>query len=119
MLQSRTMHAAMPVPSSAATALFAKATVLTAASPLTILFWTGIFASRLEERRSGADGRFAAGCVFSTVVFLTAVAAVGSLLHRFLPTAFLPIVNATVGLLLAGIGIGRTIQSLHQSPEAL
>ena len=81
---------------------FVKAVLLALSNPLTILFWAGIFATKIvEERMQGHDlSWFGAGCVLATLFFLTLVAALGSLTHAMLPIWVIRLLNLLVGCLL-------------------
>ncbi len=86
---------------------FLKALLLTLSNPLTILFWAGVFSSRLsgaglQKRKAYA---FGSGAVLSTVLFLTDIAALGTLAQALLAPEILDILNAAVGLALIGFGL--------------
>lgn len=76
--------------------------ILTAANPLTIIFWAGVFSSRISEE--GLSKReiiyFSVGCILSTLLFLTAVALLASQLKTVLPDAVITALNIIIGLLL-------------------
>lgn len=80
--------------------------ILTLSNPLTILFWGGVFASQAAVH--GASPRqmkgFAAGCVLSTILFLTGTAVVGAVFSRFLPLSVLLMLNGAVGVILLYLG---------------
>ena len=86
--------------------LFWQGFVLTAANPLTIIFWSGMFTAKMIENHW--DKRqlvfFAAGCVLSTVLSLTAVAVLGSALSGFLSQGAITILNIAVGAVLIFYG---------------
>jgi threonine/homoserine/homoserine lactone efflux protein len=81
---------------------FVEAFVLTAANPLTILFWAGVFTSRITEGKlSGMDVYlFGLGCAFSTLLALTAVAAIGTVSGTFLPDWMIDLLNFIIGIVL-------------------
>ena len=85
---------------------FLQGLVLTAANPLTIVFWSGMFTAQIMKY--SWDRRqlrlFAAGCVLSTLLSLTAVAALGAVLSGFLPPIAMQILNAAVGAALVLYG---------------
>jgi len=101
-------------------ACFIAAMMLTLSSPLTILFWTGLFSAKAMEhdynRRQLLVFGYSAG--LSTVLFLgTAVIAV-SLIKQGLPTGMLHLLNLPVGVILIINGIlrlvnGRTKRAVH------
>jgi threonine/homoserine/homoserine lactone efflux protein len=86
---------------------FLQALILTFSNPLTIIFWTGVFAARISDKKlSHAQLRpFAAGAVASTLIFLTVVAELGAALHRFLPPLAVQALNLAVGVVMVGFGI--------------
>lgn len=86
---------------------FAKGALLTASNPLTIIFWGGVFATKASEGNM-AGGRlalFGAGCVVSTLIFLSSVAVASSFAGSFLPEAAMKILNGAVGAVLIYFGI--------------
>lgn len=87
--------------------LFLQGLVLTASNPLTILFWSGMFSTRmLEENWSRRQlAGFAVGCVLATLLFLSGVALLGSLISGFLPNVVIQILNVGVGLVLIWFGV--------------
>jgi threonine/homoserine/homoserine lactone efflux protein len=91
---------------------FAQGFVLTAANPLTIIFWSGMFTAQTMKYQWNRRQLFffAAGCVLSTILSLTAVAALGGVLGGFLPQIVIRIMNAAVGLVLIGYGIKLLLQ---------
>ncbi|KQL45688.1 hypothetical protein AN963_11560 [Brevibacillus choshinensis] len=82
--------------------------VLTLTNPLTILFWAGVFGS-LMSSADHADRMnfvgFAVGCVLSTLLFLTAVSALGKYAAKVLHPVWQKRVNVVVGLFLIGFAI--------------
>lgn len=87
--------------------LFFQGLLLTASNPLTILFWSGMFTTQLLENHWNRKQlfEFAAGCVLSTLGFLTCIAILGSLIGRFLPYLVIQILNGLVGIFLIFFGI--------------
>jgi len=87
--------------------LFVQGLLLTASNPLTIIFWSGLFTTRMIENNWDKKQLFlfAVGCVMSTVIFLTFVALLGSILSGFLPQAVIQILNVVVGVLLIFFGV--------------
>jgi threonine/homoserine/homoserine lactone efflux protein len=79
---------------------FIYAIILTASSPLTILFWAGVFSTKVvEENMKRKDIYvFGFGALFATVFFLTLVAFMGSLTHAFVTPFVLQVLNITVGI---------------------
>ena len=87
--------------------IFLQGFLLTASNPMTILFWNSLITA--QTRRHKMNSRhifyFGTGCVLSTVVFLTFVAATGSMLNRFLPDTLTRALNVLIGLVLIGYGV--------------
>lgn len=79
---------------------------LTISNPLTIMFWAGVFSSRIVE--DGMNRRdmylFGAGAVMSTLSFMTFVSLLGSGLGIFVPVALMSVLNFVVGAVLIGFG---------------
>ncbi len=76
--------------------------VLTAANPLTILFWAGVFSSKISE--GGINTKdiilFAAGAVSTTFVFLGILIIVAGYLHPFFTARVVLVMNILVGIAL-------------------
>jgi threonine/homoserine/homoserine lactone efflux protein len=81
---------------------FVQGLIITAANPMTILFWAGVFATKVaEEAWSRADiYRFGLGAVISTIVCQTLIAAIGSFSHQFLARTIIDALNVIVGAML-------------------
>jgi threonine/homoserine/homoserine lactone efflux protein len=81
---------------------FYDALLLTASNPLTILFWSGVFATKISTNDFSRKDivYFSAGCVIATLVFLTLVAMAGALIKSFLPQPVIQVLNLAVGLAL-------------------
>lgn len=81
--------------------------LLTLSNPLTILFWAGVFSTKLAEanfQRSQAYA-FGSGAVLSTAAFLSLVSFLGSLANAYISSTFTQILNFIVGLVLVGFGL--------------
>lgn len=91
---------------------FLHAALITLSSPLTILFWAGVFSQRAAEQTTDKRGMalYGLGAVLSTLVFLTVVATLGGLTHTFLSALVVQILNLLVGLVLIGFGIRTAIK---------
>ncbi|MHB8076519.1 LysE family transporter [Desulfosporosinus fructosivorans] len=81
---------------------FLEGLVLTASNPLTILFWAGVFSTKIvEEKLTRKDVYlFGLGSILATVFFLTVIAAIGSVSRYFLPLEIISILNLIVGVVL-------------------
>jgi threonine/homoserine/homoserine lactone efflux protein len=85
--------------------------LLTMSNPLTILFWAGVFSTKLAQEAYTQPQIFAfgAGAALSTAFFLSAVAFLGSLVNARLNNALISGLNLVVGLVLIFFGL-RLIQ---------
>lgn len=87
--------------------IFVQGLIITAANPLTIIFWGGLFSTQMAIIGNNYQQllRFAAGSVMATVIFLTAIASLGSWLSDFLPLIVISFLNGAVGIGLIGLGL--------------
>ncbi len=87
--------------------VFLTALVLTLSSPLTIVFWAGVFGARMADAEDGHGQSilFGLGAVLSTLIALTAVAAVAGLFSAAMTPLAIRILNWIAGLILIGFGI--------------
>ncbi|WP_178025247.1 LysE family transporter [uncultured Paenibacillus sp.] len=90
---------------------WAYVTLLTASNPLTILFWAGVFTSKITETGLGRIdiSRFALGALTATFAFLTLVALVGSLANAFLPPRLSQVLNVLVGFVLLAFALRMAV----------
>jgi threonine/homoserine/homoserine lactone efflux protein len=99
-----------------ALASFLSALVLTLSSPLTIVFWTGIFAARASD--AGYTRRqlfpFGAAAAASTAVFLGTSTVVVSFLRSAIPPAAASILNGVVGVVLVAYGAWRMVGAFRR-----
>lgn len=88
------------------------AAAVTASNPLTIVFWAGVFSSRIaqENMQKRQAVLFGLGALLSTLCFLTLVAAAGSAARQFLPDAAVTILNIVVGAFLIFFGIRMLVK---------
>lgn len=86
---------------------FIEGIVLTVSNPLTILFWGGVFAAQAAEYSMDQQEMkwFAGGCLLSTIVFLSLIAAAGVFVGQFLPSFVLLLLNGAVGIALIYFGM--------------
>jgi len=98
---------------------FLSAFALTISSPLTILFWSGIFASRAVEygltRRELAVFAFAAG--LATFAFLGCGVLILSSAAAVIPDMVISALNISVAVLLIGYGVLRMIRAFRISKQ--
>ena len=86
--------------------VFINVSLLTLSSPLTIIFWAGVFSTRMAEENMNRKEMylFGTGAVSSTAFFQTLIAFSGSLLNSFINDSVINIFNAIVGLVLIFFG---------------
>ncbi len=87
--------------------VFQRAVLITASSPLTILFWAGVFSAKVAEAKMVRHEIyiFGIGALLSTIFFLSVVVIFGNFSGRFLPDFAILLMNAIVGLLLIFFGV--------------
>jgi threonine/homoserine/homoserine lactone efflux protein len=92
--------------------------LLTLSSPLTIVFWTGLFASTAIEKGYTTKqlSIFGVAAGSATFVFLGSSVALFSLVRASIPIMFLTLSNAAVGTLLIFYGVIRLYRIVRQ-PE--
>ncbi len=89
--------------------------VLTMTNPLTILFWAGVFGSLMSSRSMAEQENpigFAAGCILSTLLFLTGISALGAYAAKLLQPVWMKRLNRVVGLFLIGFALVLLIQNV-------
>jgi threonine/homoserine/homoserine lactone efflux protein len=93
--------------------LILKGILLTASNPLTIIFWSGVFAGQVLEHKFNKTQvlKFGIGCVLSTLCFLSAIAGIGSAVNVFLSNKMITILNFIVGLVIIGFGLKLLMKS--------
>ncbi len=81
---------------------FVKAMILTASSPLTIIFWAGVFSAKIAEEGMGKKdiNYFGFGALISTLFFLTLISLLGTFIKGLLSYNVIKILNIAVGILL-------------------
>lgn len=86
--------------------------LLTVSNPLTIVFWGGVFTAQVAQNNWNRRQLllFAAGCVLSTLLSLTLVAAIGTAVSGFLPEIAIRILNILVGAALIFYGLRLLIK---------
>lgn len=86
---------------------FMNALLLTASNPLTIIFWSGLFTTKVvDEKFSRKDEiYFGLGAVLATFAFLSSVTLLGQVTKSFLSPSIITVLNIIVGLFLIGYGL--------------
>ncbi|MBC8452800.1 MAG: LysE family transporter [Spirochaetes bacterium] len=84
-----------------------KGLIITAANPLTIVFWGGVCTVRMAENKLKKSEmyRFGMGSALSTLICQTIVAAAGSGMNVILSPDVLTWMNALGGVILIGMAI--------------
>lgn len=92
---------------------FLTAAILTLSSPLTIIFWTGVFASKTinENMKVNELTLFAIGALLSTLIFLSATSILGNFTKLFVNNHIISLLNIAVGLLLIFFGIKPLVKN--------
>ncbi len=87
--------------------LFLQGIILTASNPLTIIFWGGVFTTQIADNNLTRFQLFlfGAGCVLSTLIFLSGIALFGYFIGSFIPGIVINILNILVGAFLIFFGI--------------
>jgi len=86
---------------------FLTALILTISSPLTIVFWAGVFGAKVTDGKSGYKNviLFGLGAVLSTLIFLSAVAIISSIFTPVMTPGMIKILNIVAGIVLFVFGI--------------
>jgi threonine/homoserine/homoserine lactone efflux protein len=93
---------------------FTSAIIITLSNPLTIIFWAGIFSTKIAEENIKRQDIyfFGSGALLSTILFLSLINLIGSFTKIFLPTNAIQILNITVGFLLICFGIKMILKKV-------
>lgn len=93
---------------------FLKAMFLTLSNPLTILFWAGVFSTKMAEASMKKHEMylFGLGAVLSTILFLTLIAILGHFIQTFLPLNIINYLNIFVGLVLIYFSIRMLVKAI-------
>lgn len=93
--------------------VFWKTLVLTLSNPLTILFWVGVFSTKVaaENKKQENLYLFGFGSSVATLFFLTVIAILGAFLTLFLEPVNLRFLHLIVGLVLIIFGIRTIIEN--------
>lgn len=93
---------------------FFHAVILTASNPLTIIFWAGVFSSKIleEDMKRKAVTLFGIGAILSTLFFLTIIAFIGSFAKTFLNANVIQSLNIVVGIILIYFSIKMFVKKV-------
>lgn len=99
--------------------IFFPALIILLSNPLTTVFWAGVLSAQSAREETPEKGLvyFSAGCLLSTLVFLSALAFSGTFLQKFMPPEFLSVLSGGVGLMLIGFGV-KTLRGGKKSQAA-
>jgi threonine/homoserine/homoserine lactone efflux protein len=97
---------------------FATCFFLTISSPLTLFFWSSVFAVKAIEKNYGKKDItiFGIGAGLSTLIFMGAVVTVISTLNTSLPESLVDFLNIAVAVLMIGYGIFRIFKVYGKKP---
>ena len=86
--------------------IFVQSLFLTLSNPLTIVFWAGVFSSKIAQEEISNDSLkfFTLGCIFSTLFFLTIVSILGNFTQTLFSNTIISILNIAVGVFLILFG---------------
>lgn len=98
-------------------ASFLSTFLLTISSPLTIVFWTSLFATKAIERGYAQNQLifFGLAAGLATLVFLGASVTLLSVIRASIPLMFLKICNIAVGSLLVFYGLIRLVKIVRRA----
>lgn len=103
-----------------ATNSFLYAFLLTCANPLTILFWAGVFSTRITQGSYKKRDlyKFGIGAASSTLVSLTIVSIIGSVTHSYVSREIIVILDGIVGLILILFALKMLLKNKNKDCEA-
>ncbi len=95
---------------------FAYSFILTISSPLTIVFWSSIFATKAIEKKYSKQQLipFGIGAGSATFIFLSIVMLILSLLKKTIPIKVIQWLNAIVGVILIIYGTKRLLEAMKK-----
>ncbi len=96
--------------------IFIQGLLLTASNPLTIIFWSGVFSTKVIENnyKKSQMFYFGLGCVLSTLSFLSIIAILGTLITGLLTSTIIKILNVSVGIFIIYFGIRLLVKKPDQ-----
>lgn len=91
---------------------FATCFFLTISSPLTLFFWSSVFAVKAIEKNYGKKDItvFGIGAGLSTLIFLGAAVTIVSTLNASLPEELISILNIAIAVVMIGYGLIRLLK---------
>jgi|LGVF01.1.fsa_nt_gb threonine/homoserine/homoserine lactone efflux protein len=87
---------------------------LTVSNPLTIIFWSGVFSTKIIEEKFDKNDEimFGLGAIFSTFLFLNFIVIIGQFTKSFLSLEYIMYLNIIVGLVLIYFGLKLVLKPL-------
>ncbi len=87
--------------------IFIQAVIMTGGNPLTMVFWAGVFSTKMSEENMTRKSMYLFGCgaILSTLLCMTLIALLGGYLSLLVSRSLLVAMNVIVGLLLIVFGI--------------
>lgn len=94
--------------------VFVKLIILTLSNPLTILFWAGVFSTKIVEENMNTSEMyyFGIGAVLSTILFLSSISVLGQFINVFVSDTMMTFLNIIVGMVLIAFGIKTAKKAL-------
>ncbi|MDA3845646.1 MAG: LysE family transporter [Vallitaleaceae bacterium] len=91
---------------------FITAIIMTAANPLTIIFWTGVFSSKVLELEMVKKDMylFGFGAVLSTLITQSMIAVIGQYTSSLLNDTLMSYMNILVGIILIYFGLSLLLR---------
>jgi threonine/homoserine/homoserine lactone efflux protein len=85
--------------------------ILTGSNPLTIIFWTGVFSTKIvnESYRKKEMIFFGIGAMSATLIFLGIMAVIVGSVHLFISESLIKVLNLIVGTILLGFGVKNIV----------
>jgi threonine/homoserine/homoserine lactone efflux protein len=100
------------------TSAFVSCFFLTISSPLTLFFWSSVFAVKAIEKDYNKKEItiFGIGAGLSTLLFLGATVTIVSTIHASLPETLIAILNIIVAAVMIGYGLVRLLKLFRKNP---
>ncbi len=100
---------------------FASVFMITISSPMTIIFFTGLFTAKVVEYDYSKRELFSfgLGTGFATFIFMGLSVIIFSYISNFIPLIITQILNCGVGILLIGYGIHRLVINIKENNFSL
>ena len=101
--------------------IFLTTLILTLSSPLTIVFWAGVFSTKIveEEMTKKEIYIFGAGAVLSTLFFLSFISLLGKITNSFISDTAIKGLNIIVGIVLIYFAIKLLIKKDNKDNKEL